>query len=114
MIGLDPPIANAIRRILLVEVMALLFIYLFIYLLLFIFVQVPTMAIEKVHVINNTSVIQDGVSGWCDRLTKKQLDIVLFNTPHNDHTLISQVLAHRMGLIPLFADPRKFSFLPPS
>ena len=30
MIGLDPPIANAIRRILLVEVMAL-FIYLFIY-----------------------------------------------------------------------------------
>ncbi|XP_003386510.1 PREDICTED: DNA-directed RNA polymerases I and III subunit RPAC1-like isoform X2 [Amphimedon queenslandica] len=63
MIGLDPPIANAIRRILLVEV--------------------PTMAIEKVHVINNTSVIQDGV------------------------------LAHRMGLIPLFADPRKFSFLPP-
>lgn len=38
------------------------------------------MAIEKVHVYNNTSVIQD------------------------------EVLAHRLGLIPLKADPRKFKF----
>lgn len=38
------------------------------------------MAIEKVHVYNNTSIIQD------------------------------EVLAHRLGLIPLKADPRKFSF----
>lgn len=39
------------------------------------------MAIEKVLVANNTSVIQD------------------------------EVLAHRMGLIPIAADPRLFEFL---
>ena len=38
------------------------------------------MAIEKVHIYNNTSIIQD------------------------------EVLAHRLGLIPLKADPRKFNF----
>lgn len=38
------------------------------------------MAIEKVHVYNNTSIIQD------------------------------EILAHRLGLVPLKADPRKFSF----
>lgn len=38
------------------------------------------MAIEKVHVYNNTSILQD------------------------------EVLAHRLGLIPLKADPRKFTF----
>ncbi len=37
------------------------------------------MAIEQVHVFNNTSVIQD------------------------------EVLAHRLGLIPLKADPNKFN-----
>lgn len=62
MIGLDPAIANAIRRVLIAEV--------------------PTMAIEKVFIHNNTSIIQD------------------------------EVLAHRFGLIPIFADPRKFMFLP--
>jgi DNA-directed RNA polymerase I and III subunit RPAC1 len=61
MINLDTSIANAIRRILIAEV--------------------PSMAIEKVHVINNTSVIQD------------------------------EVLAHRMGLIPIYADPRKFTYI---
>lgn len=40
------------------------------------------MAIEKVHVHNNTSIIQD------------------------------EVLAHRLGLIPLKADSRKFEFKP--
>ena len=46
--------------------------------------QVPTMAIEKVFVHNNTSIIQD------------------------------EVLAHRLGLIPIKADPREFEMLPPS
>ena len=58
MIGIDASIANSFRRILLSEV--------------------PTMAIEKVHVFNNTSVIQD------------------------------EVLAHRLGLIPLKANPKLF------
>eukprot|EP00118_Oscarella_pearsei_P009286 m.52742 g.52742 ORF g.52742 m.52742 type:complete len:322 (+) comp34234_c0_seq9:3425-4390(+) len=62
MIGIDASVANAFRRILLAEV--------------------PTMAIEKVFILNNTSVIQD------------------------------EVLAHRLGLIPIFADPRKFEFRP--
>lgn len=60
MVGIDASIANSFRRILLAEV--------------------PTMAIEKVHVFNNTSVIQD------------------------------EVLAHRLGLIPLKANPQLFKF----
>ncbi|KAK9941181.1 hypothetical protein M0R45_017800 [Rubus argutus] len=60
MIGIDPAIANAFRRILIAEV--------------------PTMAIEKVLIANNTSVIQD------------------------------EVLSHRLGLIPIKADPRLFAF----
>ena len=60
MVGIDASIANSFRRILLAEV--------------------PTMAIEKVHVFNNTSVIQD------------------------------EVLAHRLGLIPLKANPKFFKF----
>lgn len=58
LIGVDASLANAFRRILLAEI--------------------PTMAIEKVYVYNNTSVIQD------------------------------EVLAHRLGLIPLKANPDKF------
>ena len=42
--------------------------------------QVPTMAIEKVLIANNTSVVQD------------------------------EVLAHRLGLIPIDADPRLFEY----
>lgn len=42
--------------------------------------EVPTMAIETVYVFNNTSVIQD------------------------------EVLAHRLGLIPIKADPGKFGW----
>ncbi|KYR01464.1 RNA polymerase III subunit [Tieghemostelium lacteum] len=64
MIGVDAPIANALRRILIAEV--------------------PTMAIEKVYIINNTSLIQD------------------------------EVLAHRLGLIPIKVDPRKFNFKLPN
>ncbi|XP_078313478.1 DNA-directed RNA polymerases I and III subunit RPAC1-like [Crassostrea virginica] len=60
MVGIDAAIANAFRRILLAEV--------------------PTMAIEKVHIYNNTSIIQD------------------------------EVLAHRLGLIPIKADPRLFEY----
>lgn len=61
MVGIDPSIANAFRRILIAEV--------------------PTMAIEKVLIANNTSIIQD------------------------------EVLAHRLGLIPLRVDPNLFDYL---
>lgn len=60
-IGIDTSLANAFRRILLSEV--------------------PTMAIEKVRVFQNTSIIQD------------------------------EVLAHRLGLVPLKADPRLFEYV---
>ena len=60
LIGVDAPIANALRRILIAEV--------------------PTMAIDRVFIYQNTSIIQD------------------------------EVLAHRIGLIPLQADPDDFSF----
>ena len=58
MIGVDPGFANAIRRILISDV--------------------PSMAIEKVFIYNNTSIVQD------------------------------EILSHRLGLIPLKADPRLF------
>ncbi|KAJ8248494.1 hypothetical protein GJAV_G00242630 [Gymnothorax javanicus] len=60
MVGIDAAIANAFRRILLAEV--------------------PTMAVEKVFVYNNTSIVQD------------------------------EVLAHRLGLVPIKADPRLFEY----
>lgn len=59
-IGCHPSIANAFRRLILSEV--------------------PSMAIEKVLITTNTSIIQD------------------------------EVLAHRIGLIPLKADPRLFEY----
>lgn len=62
LIGIHPFLANTFRRLLLSDV--------------------PSMAIEKVHVYNNTSIIQD------------------------------EVLVHRLGLIPLKADPRQFEFRP--
>jgi DNA-directed RNA polymerase I and III subunit RPAC1 len=43
--------------------------------------EVPTMAIEKVYVMNNTSIIQD------------------------------EVVAHRLGLIPILADPNEFDYM---
>lgn len=58
-IGIDAAIANALRRILISEI--------------------PTMAIEYVYIMNNTSVIQD------------------------------EVLAHRLGLIPIIAPASHFS-----
>lgn len=60
LIGCLPSIANAFRRLMLSEV--------------------PSMAIEKVYMYNNTSIIQD------------------------------EVLAHRLGLIPLKANPRHFEY----
>mmetsp|Transcript_25329 Transcript_25329/g.61004 ORF Transcript_25329/g.61004 Transcript_25329/m.61004 type:complete len:351 (-) Transcript_25329:213-1265(-) len=60
-IGIDAPLANALRRIMLAEV--------------------PKMAIETVNIYQNTSIMQD------------------------------EVLAHRLGLIPIKADPRMFSFV---
>lgn len=74
MIGIDPPLANAFRRMMIAEV--------------------PTMAIghfppsyslplmwaETVYFSENTSIMQD------------------------------EVLAHRLGLIPIKADPREFEY----
>ncbi len=62
MIGVEAPIANAIRRILLAEV--------------------PTVAIEKVYYTTNQSIVQD------------------------------EVLAHRLGLLPLNIDPRLVTSAP--
>ncbi|XP_027933341.1 DNA-directed RNA polymerases I and III subunit RPAC1-like isoform X2 [Vigna unguiculata] len=59
-IGVDASIANAFRRILMSEV--------------------PTMAIERVYIANNTSVLKD------------------------------EVLSHRLGLVPIRADPRLFEY----
>ncbi|KAK1297771.1 DNA-directed RNA polymerase II subunit RPB3-B [Acorus calamus] len=61
MVGIDAALANAFRRIIISEL--------------------PTMAIEKVLMVNNTSVIQD------------------------------EVLAHRLGLIPIEVDPRLFEYI---
>lgn len=60
LIGVDASIANALRRILIAEV--------------------PTVAIETVFMLSNTSIIQD------------------------------EVLAHRLGLIPLKIDPTKLEY----
>uniref|UniRef100_A0A2C9UFL3 DNA-directed RNA polymerase RpoA/D/Rpb3-type domain-containing protein n=1 Tax=Manihot esculenta TaxID=3983 RepID=A0A2C9UFL3_MANES len=61
MIGIDATVANSFRRILISEL--------------------PAMAIEKVLIANNTSLIQ------------------------------VEVLSHRLGLIPISADPRLFEYL---
>ena len=60
LVGVDAALANALRRLLLAEL--------------------PSLAIEKVVVFQNTSILPD------------------------------EVLAHRLGLLPLRADPRLFSF----
>lgn len=59
-IGIHPAIANTFRRLMLSDV--------------------PSMVTEKIHIQNNTSIIQD------------------------------EVLAHRLGLIPLKADSRLFEY----
>lgn len=60
LIGLDASIANAIRRVLLANV--------------------PTLAIETVYIMNNTSIVQD------------------------------EILAARLGLVPIKVDARLFEF----
>jgi DNA-directed RNA polymerases I and III subunit RPAC1 len=60
--GVEAPLANALRRIMIAEI--------------------PTMAIEKVEMWQNTSIIPD------------------------------ENLAHRMGLVPIMADPHAFEFKP--
>lgn len=60
LIGIHPFLANTFRRLIISDV--------------------PSMAFEKVHMYNNTSIIQD------------------------------EVLSHRLGLIPLKADPRNFDY----
>ncbi len=58
LIGVEPPLANALRRILISEI--------------------PTMAIEKVEMWQNTSIIPD------------------------------ENLAHRLGLVPIYVNPKLF------
>ena len=60
MIGIEAPIANALRRISLAEI--------------------PTMAIETVFFTNNSSIIPD------------------------------ELLAHRLGLVPIYADAERFEY----
>jgi len=64
LIGVDAAFANTLRRIMISDI--------------------PSMAIEKVFIYNNTSIIQD------------------------------EILSHRLGLIPLKADPRLFQMKPSS
>jgi len=64
LIGVDAAFANTLRRIMISDL--------------------PSMAIEKVFIYNNTSIIQD------------------------------EILSHRLGLIPLKADPRLFQMKPSS
>eukprot|EP00126_Sphaerothecum_destruens_P015757 Sdes_comp9797_c0_seq1m1330 len=63
LIGVDASLANALRRILIAEI--------------------PTVAIEHVFIMNNTSLVQD------------------------------EVLSHRLGLVPIYCDPHKFEFKSP-
>lgn len=89
LIGVHAAIANAFRRVILSEVRPEFIFLIFcssiilieskLFLILNNF-QVPSMAIEKVKIFNNTTLLQD------------------------------EVLAHRLGLIPLKADPRLFEY----
>ena len=87
LIGVETPIANALRRIMLAEVNLTDMLSCkkqlekrADYWYRLVSSQVPTVAIEDVWISDNTSIIQD------------------------------EVLAHRMGLIPLKVDPSKFDY----
>ena len=132
MVGVDPAVANAIRRILLSEVpclrVPLTSLTVLVSSLLLLLAQVPMMAVEKVYVHNNTSVIQDEVNtciSYCG------MCVIPFRLKSScsackSHSYLEipcvcvllvfgarQVLAHRLGLIPLKVDPRSFTMFPP-
>lgn len=75
--GVDASIANAFRRILIAEVHPVSWINLDIIIQI---IKVPVIAIERVYVWDNTSVIVD------------------------------EVLSHRLGLVPLNVDPALMQF----
>ena len=64
--GIDAPLANTLRRIIISEVG--------------VGNQIPTMAIDKAIIYQNTSIMHD------------------------------EVLAHRLGLVPIVADPSQFIY----
>jgi len=76
-VGVDASIANAFRRILIAEVRPISWINLDIIIQI---IKVPVIAIERVYVWDNTSVIVD------------------------------EVLSHRLGLVPLNVDPALMQF----
>jgi DNA-directed RNA polymerase I and III subunit RPAC1 len=84
LIGIDAAIANAFRRILISEV--------------------PTMAIEKVFIVNNTSIV---VVSCFDGLPFCLVEVPLLSlTCAAD--MQCEVLSHRLGLVPIRADPDLF------
>ena len=98
LVGIDTPIANAIRRILLCLLLFSFSFFFFFFLFSFLSsplsllpltpspfpppptAEVPAMAFEQIYIRNNTSV------------------------------LVDEVLSHRIGLLPIAADPRFFHF----
>ena len=85
-IGADPSLANAIRRILISEV--------------------PSMAIEKVSSLSNYSyqVLPYNPTPYA---IVHFIQVFMYN---NTSIIQDEVLSHRLGLIPLRADPRKFEW----
>lgn len=95
LIGVDAPIANAFRRVMLAEV--------------------PSMAIDKVVLYQNTSIIQDEVLahrlGMCPPYS---IFTMCASPTHSPLLLIFlSIFAQETspGLIPIMADPRQFKFL---
>lgn len=93
LVGIDPAISNAFRRILIAEV--------------------PTMAIEHVFFVNNTSIITVSLicntCQFCDSLCWLS-DSSTEKGTQAHCWLQDEVMAHRLGLIPLNADPTLFDF----
>jgi DNA-directed RNA polymerase I and III subunit RPAC1 len=81
LVGIDSSIANALRRILLAEVCYFSLRFTSAFVLIFCIMQVPTIAVEHVWIAINSSIIQD------------------------------EVLAHRIGLVPIRADPSKLEYV---
>ena len=99
MIGIDPAIANAFRRILIAEV--------------------PSMAIEHVFFINNTSIITVSNDIKHTFMPAQKKSWLSFSTKifgcesmaiGPSFALQDEVLAHRLGLIPLDANPALFEY----